>query len=73
MSGRYPRYWTGIGREQGGPCYKKKVGQQSGGQQVLLNGLPEESVAVSKGLSSNHDVGAIGKVLQKDNKLIENK
>jgi hypothetical protein len=50
MPGRYLRYWTGIGWEQGGPCCKKKVGQQSGGQHVLLNGFPEESVGVSKGL-----------------------
>lgn len=51
MPGRYLRYWTGIGWEQGGPRRKKKVGQQSGGEHVLLNGLPEESIAVSKGFS----------------------
>lgn len=51
MPGRYLRYWTGIGWEQGGPRRKKKVGQQSGGEHVLLNGLPEESMAVSKGFS----------------------
>lgn len=51
MPGRYLRYRTGIGWEQGGPRRKKKVGQQSGGQHVILNGLPEESMAVSKGLS----------------------
>lgn len=35
---------TGIGREEGSPCRKEKVGQQSGGQHILVNGFSEESV-----------------------------
>ena len=61
MPGRYLRNWTGIGWEQGNPRRKKKIGQQCGGQHVLLNGFPEESMRVSKGLS-NRDVGAVGQI-----------
>jgi hypothetical protein len=48
--------WAGIGRKERRPCCEKKVGQQSGGQDVLLDGFPKKSVE-SVMIASNHDIG----------------
>jgi hypothetical protein len=41
----------GIGWEESRPCCEEKVGQQSGGQDVLLNGFSEKSVESVNDLS----------------------